>query len=153
YPNPADRDAIKSDPSLKLLDQPGLNIGYLAFQTQKKPFDDKRVRQAVNMAINRKAIIDAVYLGAGVVAKNPIPPVMWSYNDDVKDYPYDPEGAKKLLAAAGYANGFDSDIWAMPVQRPYNPNARRIAELMQADLAKVGIKIEIKSYEWGEYRK
>ena len=153
YPNPADRDAIKADKSLKLLEQPGMNIGYLAFQTQKKPFDDKRVRQAVNMAVNKKAIIDAVYLGAGVVAKNPIPPVLWSYNDSVQDYPYDPEKAKKLLAEAGYPNGFETDLWAMPVQRPYNPNARRIAELMQADLAKVGIKAEIKSYEWGEYRK
>jgi len=153
YPNPADRDAIKADKNLKLLEQPGMNIGYLAFQTQKKPFDDKRVRQAVNMAINRKAIIDAVYLGAGVVAKNPIPPVLWSYNDAVHDYPYDPEKAKKLLADAGYPNGFETDLWAMPVQRPYNPNARRIAELMQADLAKVGIKAEIKSFEWGEYRK
>ncbi len=153
YPSPADLETIRKDPNLKLLEQPGMNIGYLAFQTQKKPFDDKRVRQAVNMAINKKAIIDAVYLGAGVVAKNPIPPVLWSYNDAVKDYPYDPAAAKKLLTEAGYGNGFDTDIWAMPVQRPYNPNARRIAELMQADLAKVGIKVEIKSYEWGEYRK
>ena len=78
---------------------------------------------------------------------------MWSYNNDVKDDPYDPEAAKKLLAEAGYPNGFETDLWAMPVQRPYNPNAKRIAELMQADLAKVGVKAEIKSFEWGEYRK
>jgi dipeptide transport system substrate-binding protein len=153
YPNPADLDAIRKDPNVTLMEQPGLNIGYLAFNTQKKPFDDKRVRQAINMAINKKAIIDAVYLGAGIPAKNPIPPTMWSYNDDVKDYPYDPEAAKKLLAAAGLANGFETDLWAMPVQRPYNPNARRVGELMQADLAKVGIKATIVSYEWGEYRK
>ena len=81
-----------------MLEQPGLNIGYLAYNTTKKPFDDVRVRKAINMAINKKAIIDAVYLGAGVAAKNPIPPTMWSYNDDVKDDPYDPEAAKKLLA-------------------------------------------------------
>jgi dipeptide transport system substrate-binding protein len=78
---------------------------------------------------------------------------MWSYNDDIKDDPYDPEAAKKLLAEAGFPNGLETDIWAMPVQRPYNPNARRIAELMQADLAKIGVKAEIKSFEWGEYRK
>jgi dipeptide transport system substrate-binding protein len=153
YPNPADLESMKGDPNINLMEQPGLNIGYLAFNTQKKPFDDKRVRQAINMAINKKAIIDAVYLGAGVAAINPIPPIMWSYNTDVKDYPYDPEKAKKLLAEAGLADGFSTDLWAMPVQRPYNPNARRIAELMQADLAKVGIKAEIKSFEWGEYRK
>jgi dipeptide transport system substrate-binding protein len=105
------------------------------------------------MAIDKKAIIDAVYLSTGIAAKNPIPPSMWSYNDDIKDDPFDQAAAKKLLADAGYPNGFETDLWAMPVQRPYNPNAKRIAELMQADLAKIGVKAEIKSFEWGEYRK
>ena len=153
YPNPADLDAIRKDPNVQVLEQPGLNVGYLAYNTTKKPFDDVRVRKAINMAINKKAIIDAVYLTTGVAAKNPIPPTQWSYNDAIKDDPYDPAAAKKLLAEAGYPNGFTTDLWAMPVQRPYNPNARRIAELMQADLAKVGVTAEIKSYEWGEYRK
>jgi dipeptide transport system substrate-binding protein len=144
---------MRKDPNIQVLEQPGLNVGYLAYNTTKKPFDDKRVRRALTMGINKKAIIDAVYLSTGVAAKNPIPPTMWSYNDDVKDIPYDPEGAKKLLAEAGYPNGLETDLWAMPVQRPYNPNARRIAELMQADLAKIGVKAEIKSFEWGEYRK
>ena len=153
YPNPADLDAMKKDTNVQVLEQPGLNIGYLAYNTTKKPFDDVRVRKAVNMAINKKAIIDAVYLSTGVAATNPIPPTMWSYNKSIKDDPYDPEAAKKLLAEAGHPNGFETDLWAMPVQRPYNPNAKRIAELMQADLAKVGIKAEIKSFEWGEYRK
>jgi dipeptide transport system substrate-binding protein len=153
YPNPADLEAIRKDPNIKVLEQAGLNVGYLAYNTQKKPFDDVRVRKALNMAINTKAIIDAVYLTSGVAAKNPIPPSMWSYNDAIKDDPFDPEAAKKLLAQAGFPNGFATDLWAMPVQRPYNPNARRIAELMQADLAKVGVKAEIKSFEWGEYRK
>lgn len=152
YPNPADLDAMKKDPNVTILEQPGLNVGYLAFNTTKKPFDDIRVRRAMTMAINKKAIIDGVYLGTGVAAKNPIPPSMWSYNDAVKDDVYDPEGAKKLLAEAGQAN-MTTDLWAMPVQRPYNPNAKRIAELMQADLAKIGVKAEIKTFEWGEYRK
>jgi dipeptide transport system substrate-binding protein len=153
YPSPADLPSIKADPSLVLMQQPGLNIGYLAFNNQKPPFTDKRVRQAINMAIDKKAILDAVYQGAGQPAKNLIPPTMWSYDDSIQDYPHDPEAAKKLLAEAGFPNGFETDIWAMPVQRPYNPDARRIAELMQADLAKVGIKANIVSYEWGEYRK
>ncbi|MDD2844727.1 MAG: ABC transporter substrate-binding protein, partial [Rhodoferax sp.] len=80
-------------------------------------------------------------------------PTQWSYNKAIKDDAFNPEEAKKLLAAAGLKDGFATDLWAMPVQRPYNPNAKRIAELMQADLAKVGIKAEIKSFEWGEYRK
>jgi dipeptide transport system substrate-binding protein len=153
YPNPADLPAIRKDPNVVVMEQPGLNIGYLAYNTTKKPFDDVRVRKAVNMAINKKAIVDAVYLGTGVPATNPIPPTQWSYNKAIKDDAFNPEEAKKLLAAAGLKDGFATDLWAMPVQRPYNPNAKRIAELMQADLAKVGIKAEIKSFEWGEYRK
>ncbi len=153
YPNPADLDAMRNDPDINLLEQEGLNVGYLAFNTEKKPFDNKLVRKAINFAIDKKAIIDAVYLGAGVPAKNPIPPTIWSYNDDVQDYRYDPVVAKALLKAAGYPDGFETDLWAMPVQRPYNPNARRMAEMMQADLAKVGIKAKIVTYEWGEYLK
>jgi dipeptide transport system substrate-binding protein len=153
YPNPADLPAMKKDPNVVVLEQPGLNIGYLAYNTQKKPFTDVRVRKALNMAMNKKAIVEAVFLSTGVPATNPIPPTMWSYNKDIKDDPYDPAAAKKLLAEAGYPDGFETDLWAMPVQRPYNPNAKRIAELMQADLAKIGVKATIKSYEWGEYRK
>ncbi len=153
YPNPADLPSIKADPKLQLLQLPGLNIGYLAMNVTKKPFDDVRVRRAVNMAIDKKAIIDAIYQGGGEAAKNLIPPTMWSYDKDIKDFKYDPEAAKKLLADAGLKDGFETDLWALPVQRPYNPNGRRMAELMQADLAKVGIKAKIVSYEWGEYRK
>ena len=153
YPNPADLPAIRKDPKVVVLEQAGLNVGYLAYNTTKKPFDDVRVRKAINMAINKKAIVDAVYLGTGVPATNPIPPTQWSYNKSIKDDAFDPAAAKKLLAAAGLADGFSTDLWAMPVQRPYNPNAKRIAELMQADLAKIGVKAEIKSFEWGEYRK
>lgn len=153
YPNPADLPKMREDKDINLLSQEGLNIGYLAYNVTKKPFDDKRVRKALNMAIDKKAIVDAVYQGAGVAAINPIPPTLWSYNKSVKDDPYNVEEAKKLLAEAGYPNGFETDLWAMPVQRPYNPNAQRIAEMMQADLAKVGVKAKIVSYEWGEYRK
>jgi dipeptide transport system substrate-binding protein len=153
YPNPADLKAMKADPAVNLQTQEGLNIGYLGYNTQKKPFDDARVRKALNMAINKPAIIEAVYQGAGTAAKNPIPPTIWSYNQNTKDDPYDPEAAKKLLAEAGYPNGFETDLWAMPVQRPYNPNARRMAELVQADWDKIGVKAKIVSFEWGEYLK
>lgn len=152
YPNPADIAAMKKDKSLNLLSQEGLNVGYLAFNAERAPFDDVRVRRALSMAINKQAILDVVYKGAGSAAKNPIPPTMWSYNDAVVDYPYDPAAAKALLAQAGAA-GLNTDIWAMPVARPYNPNARRIAELIQADWAKIGVTAKIVSYEWGEYRK
>ncbi len=153
YPNPADLPKMREDKDINLMSQEGLNIGYLAYNVTKKPFDDKRVRKALNMAIDKKAIVDAVYQGAGVPAINPIPPTLWSYNKNVKDDAFNVDEAKKLLAEAGYPNGFETDLWAMPVQRPYNPNAQRIAEMMQADLAKVGVKAKIVSFEWGEYRK
>jgi dipeptide transport system substrate-binding protein len=153
YPNPADLKEMEQDPNIRLLSQEGLNVGYLAWNTTKKPLDNPKVRKALNMAINKDAIIDAIFLGAGVPAKNPIPPTMWSYNDEVKDDPYDPVLSKRLLAQEGYPDGFEIDLWAMPVQRPYNPNARRMAEMMQADLAKVGVKAKIVTYEWGEYLK
>jgi dipeptide transport system substrate-binding protein len=152
YPNPADLADLKADPNLQVLEQEGLNVGYLAYNTTQAPFDNVNVRKALNMAINKQAILDAVFQGSGKIAKNPIPPTMWSYNDDIQDDPYDPEAAKKMLDEAGVKD-LKMKIWAMPVQRPYNPNARRMAELIQADFAKVGVEVEIVSYEWGEYLK
>ncbi|HER26983.1 MAG TPA: ABC transporter substrate-binding protein [Rhodospirillales bacterium] len=152
YPNPADLAAMGKDPNITLLQQEGLNVGYLAYNTKKAPFTDRKVRLALNMAINKAAIIDAVFQGAGKAAKNPIPPTIWSYNNATPDDPYDPVMAKKMLDEAGVKN-LKTNIWAMPVQRPYNPNARRMAELIQADWAKVGVTAEIVSFEWGEYLK
>jgi dipeptide transport system substrate-binding protein len=151
YPNPADLTEMEADADINLLSQEGLNVGYLGYNTEKEPFTDPKVRKALNMAINKDAIIEGVYQGAGSAAKNPIPPTIWSYNNDTVDDPYDPEAAKAMLAEAGYPDGFTTDIWAMPVQRPYNPNARRMAELVQADWAAIGVTAEIVSYEWGEY--
>jgi len=150
YPNPADLQAMEADADINLMQQEGLNVGYLAYNSQMAPFDNPKVRKALNMAINKDAIIDGVFQGAGKVAKNPIPPTIWSYNEATQDDPYDPEGAKKLLEEAGVTN-LKTSVWAMPVQRPYNPNARRMAELIQSDWAKIGVEAEIVSFEWGEY--
>jgi dipeptide transport system substrate-binding protein len=150
YPNPADLDVIRSDSNLVLMEQEGLNVGYLAYNTKTPPFDNAKVRKALNMAMNKQAIIDAVFQGAGKIAKNPIPPTIWSYNEATVDDPYDPAAAKAALDAEG-VSGLKMKIWAMPVQRPYNPNARRMAELIQADFAAVGVEAEIVSFEWGEY--
>jgi dipeptide transport system substrate-binding protein len=151
-PNPADLEALKGNADIEVLEQAGLNIGYMAMNAQKPPFDKVEVRQAIAMAIDRDAILKEVYQGAGQKAKNPIPPTMWSYDEATADIPYDPAKAKEMLAAAG-VTALESDIWWMPVQRPYNPNAKRMAEMVQADLAKVGINAKLVSYEWGEYRK
>lgn len=152
YPNPADLQSMRDDPKIDLLEQEGLNVGYLAYNTTQAPFDNVKVRKALNMAINKQAILDAVFQGAGKIAANPIPPTIWSYKEDLKDDPYHPDAAKKMLEEAGVKD-LKMKVWAMPVQRPYNPNARRMAELIQADFKKVGVEVEIVSYEWGEYLK
>ena len=114
FPKPADVEAMRKDPQLVVDQKEGLNVGYIAFNVEKKPFDSKLVRQALNYATNKDAILRAVYQGNGQVAKNPIPPILWGYNDAVRDYPYDPARAKQLLAQAGYANGFEIDLWYLP---------------------------------------
>ncbi|WP_426818264.1 ABC transporter substrate-binding protein [Winslowiella sp. 2C04] len=153
FPNPADLKRMEQNKDIALMQKAGLNTGFLAFNTQKPPLDNVKVRQALAMAINKPAIIEAVFQGTGTVAKNLLPPGVWSADKDLKDYDYDPGQAKALLKAAGLPEGTTIDLWAMPVQRPYNPNARRMAEMIQADWGKVGIKANIVSFEWGEYLK
>jgi len=153
FPNPAEVPGLEANSKIKLVKQEGLNVGYLAFNMEKPTFQNKLVRQAISHAINVQGIVDSVYEGLGKVANNPIPPTMWSYNKNLKGYAYDVQKAKDLLKKAGFENGFETNIWAMPVARPYNPNGRKVAEAMQADLAKVGIKAKIVSYDWGTYLK
>tara|TARA_R110002072_G_scaffold534_8_gene4256 strand:- start:8496 stop:10082 length:1587 start_codon:yes stop_codon:yes gene_type:complete len=152
-PAPADLAAMKKDKSLKVIQGSGLNVGYLAMNTQKKPFDNLLVRKAINMTLNRKTYIDAIYLGNAQVAVNPLPPTIWSYNKKIKPYKLNIKKAKSLLKKAGYPNGFETEIWTLPVTRPYNPNGKKMGELMQADLAKVGIKAKLISYDWPTYLK
>lgn len=151
-PNFVDLPAIKANPKLKVLSGAGMNVGYLAFNTNKKPFDDKRVRQALSMAIDRKAILKDVFQGNGQLADTPIPTSLWGHDNSVKAYPYDPEKAKALLKEAGVTD-LQTDLWYQPVTRPYNPDGKKMGELMQADLAKVGVKVNLVTFEWGEYRK
>jgi len=151
FPNPHEINSLESSKNIKLVKKDGLNIAYLTFNQEKKPFDNKFVRQAISHAINVEKIIDEVYEGYGKIATNPIPPRMWSYNDKLKGYKYDIKKAKDLLIKAGFKDGFTTNLWAMPLARPYNPNARKMAKLMQEDLRKVGIKIKIISYDWKSY--
>jgi dipeptide transport system substrate-binding protein len=153
HPRPADVDALKNDAKLKLIEKPGFNLGYIAYNVRHKPFDQLEVRQALDMAVNKQSILNAVYQGAGQLAVNAMPPTQWSYDDTIKDAAYNPEKARELLKAAGVKEGTEITLWAMPVQRPYNPNAKLMAEMLQADWAKIGLKVNIVSYEWGEYIK
>jgi dipeptide transport system substrate-binding protein len=153
YPRPADIAPLKADNNIAMPSQAGFNLGYLAYNVTHKPLDKTEVREALDMAINKKAIIDSVYQGAGQLATNPMPPTQWSYDKSLKAASYDPDKAKALLSKAGFPNGFEITLWAMPVQRPYNPNGKLMAEMIQADWAKIGVKAKIVTYEWGEYIK
>src|SRR5690606_22779214 len=150
FPNAADVESMKADQNLTVLEQEGLNVAYMAYNTTIAPFDKPEVRKALNQAINKQAIVDTVFQGMATPAKNPIPPTMWSYNDAIEDDAYNIEAAKKALEDAGVKD-LSMKIWAMPVSRPYMLNARRAAEVMQADFAKIGVNVEIVSYEWAEY--
>jgi dipeptide transport system substrate-binding protein len=153
YPRPADVAGMKADPRLHVLTQAGFNLGYVAYNVKHSSLSKLEVRQALDMSINKAAIVKAVYQGAGQAATNPMPPTQWSYNKSLKDQPYDSAKAKALLAKAGYAKGLNITLWAMPVQRAYNPNAKLMAEMIQADWSKIGVHAKIVTYEWGEYIK
>ena len=157
FPNPADVELARQDPNIKLISQPGMNIGYLSFNHTKEPWKSNiHLRRAIAHAINRQAIVDNLYQGMGQVAKNPIPPTMWGYNEQVPGFKYDVELAKAELAKAGFPEGKglpEITLWSMPVPRPYNPDGMKIGVAMAADLAKIGINARVVSYEWGTYLK
>lgn len=152
YPAPADVPSLKADPTLKVMEAPGLNVAYLAFNTQVAPWDNPELRKALIMAIDRETLVDTVYEGLGGVAETLVPPTMWGHADQIEPYAYDPEAARKALAELG-AEDLSVKLWATPISRVYMPNGRRAAEMIQADLAAVGVEAEIVSYEWGEYLK
>ncbi len=153
YPNPAELPAMARDRTIAIMRQQGLNLGFLAFNVARKPFDDVRVRQAISLAIDRRAILDQAYNGSAMAAKSLIPPGMWAYGGAIEDYPYDPKQARALLAEAGLAHGFTTDLWTMPVPRAYAPNPRLIAALIQGDLAKINVTVKLVTTDWTDYRR
>ncbi|MGF9693793.1 MULTISPECIES: ABC transporter substrate-binding protein [unclassified Rhizobium] len=151
YPNLADRAMIEKSGALQAVRTPVASTGFITFNFRDEKFKDKRVREALAHAINIKPLVDLVYDGMGTVTGAVIPPSLWGHDKDAGGYSYDPELAKKLLAEAGYKDGFSTQLWAIPVARPYMPNGRRAAEMIQSDWARIGVKAEVISYEWGEY--
>lgn len=145
---PIAQQKIVENSQLLLDEVTSFNIGYLGFNTQKPPFDDVNVRLAIAHAIDIDAIIDTVYSGLAEKATTVLPKNSWAYEDDFTKIEHSTEKAKQLLNEAGLPEGFSMDVWAMPVQRAYNPNALQMAKLIQADLNEIGIKVTIVSYEW-----
>lgn len=152
FPSQVDLEVIREREDLTLLEKPGLNVGFWAFNTSKPPFDNPKVRRALALAIDKTSILEAVYLGQATRAKSLVPSASWAHQSNLQDIGYNPVTARKLLDEAGVPNDFTMNIWAMPVQRPYNPNAMKMAQLMSSYLAEVGVTVNIVSYDWTRFR-
>lgn len=152
-PRLAELQMLSSKPGFIVDQQTSMNVGFWAFNTRKAPFNRVEVRQALAMAINKPSILQAVYFGQAEEATSVLPPNSWAYRHEAQSQSFNPAKAKALLAQAGYPDGFSIDIWAMPIQRMYNPNAQKMAELIQADLHAIGVKARIVSYEWNTFRR
>ncbi|MGP1371303.1 MAG: ABC transporter substrate-binding protein [Almyronema sp.] len=143
---------IESDPNLEALYRPSFNVGYLALNPSYEPLSTPEVRQAIAQAINKPAIVDAFWGDLGETDGHFTPPSLQEYQDEaVEDYAYDPEAARQVLAEAGYPDGFDLDLWYMPVSRPYFPNPKPIAEAFAAELSQIGIRVNLQTKDWGAY--
>ncbi len=134
---------VEANQDLKLLSQPSSSIEYVGMNTTKEIFADQRVRQAINYALDKEVFVDTIIEGRGQIANSYINSAIPGYDPAQEGYPYDPEKAKELLAEAGYPDGFDCKIYV-------NGDTRtRSAQVLQAQLAEIGINVEIFTYEWG----
>jgi peptide/nickel transport system substrate-binding protein len=141
---------IEADANLQLLQSPGFHIWWVALNMHVKPLDDVRVRQALNYAIDKQAIVDTILQGAATLANGPMIGHSWANDPSVTPYPYDPEKAKSLLAEAGFADGFSTNFW-VPESGSGMVAPKEIGQIIQSDLEKVGVKVEIVTQEWVSY--
>lgn len=149
--NPDDLSVVEGDDSLVRVPGPSLNIGYLAMHQANTPLDDLRVRQAIAHAIDWEELVAAFYGELGLRATEHIPPAFDWARGGVPAYEYNVEEAQRLLAEAGYPDGFDTELWYMPVSRPYFPAPEPIAAAMASYLAEVGINASLQTEDWGVY--
>ncbi len=148
-----DITALQGHPQVVVQKIPALNISYLSFNMKKPPVDRRDVRVALDIAIDRNALFKVLFpRGDALQAVSAFPPAVPGYNKTLKNE-YDPERAKRLLAAAGVKGELEVDLWALPISRPTNPNGQLMAQMIQADWARIGVKARILTYEWGEYLK
>ena len=148
---PDDAANLGKQPGVTIYRQPSNNVSYLAMNIDKKPFGDKRVRQAIAYAIDVPAIVRAFYPTGGMVADEWLPPGMLGNNPSVRAYSHDIAKAKALLASAGFANGFSTELYFGTAPRPYMPEPQRVAEAIQADLKQIGINVTLQPFEWAVY--
>lgn len=148
-PKPQDIRAVKNNKNIRTLSTPASMTAYIAINTQHKPLNHKALRQALNMSLNKATYLNVVFEGNGIIAKGPLPPTIWGPSP-ITDYAYDPVKAKKILTEAGFPKGFETTIWMRTSNGISNPNPKAGAELLQADLAKIGVTATINVLEWGE---
>ncbi len=144
--SPSDVDQVENTEGLFVHKQPSVSLSYVGFNMEKEPFDDPKVRQAINMAIDKDQIIDGIYDGVGIPATGPLAPDVLGYDESVDGLEYDPDKAKELLKEAGYEDGFKTTLWT-------NDQRERVdmATNIQAQLEEFGIEVEIETLEWGSY--
>jgi len=148
-----DVDTLFKRADIRVEKHTALNISYLSFNLKKPPTDQRLVRTALDIAIDRDAIFRALFpRGDALQAVSAFPPAIPGFDTALKNE-YDPAKARRLLAEAGFPNGFEIDLWALPVVRPHNPNGQLMAQLIQQDWARIGVTVHIKTFEWGEYLK
>jgi len=143
---------IQSDPNLIAVPRPSFNVGYLALNTSYKPLADVRVRQAIDLAINKQQIVQAFWGNLGETTPHFLPNILsWATSKTLTKTESNPQKAKELLTQAGYPNGFDLELWYMPVSRPYFPTPKPIAEAFAADLSAIGIRVKLNTKDWAAY--
>nr|WP_288359479.1 ABC transporter substrate-binding protein [uncultured Pseudomonas sp.] len=149
-PKPVDVEAASKDADLATVKTAAFMTAFVAINSQHPPLDKPAVRQAINLAFDKSSYIKAVFENSAEPANGPYPPNTWSYASDLPGYAHDPQKARELLKQAGLADGFSTTIWTRPSGSLLNPNPSLGAQLLQADLAEVGIKAQIRVIEWGE---
>ena len=141
---------FRDDPSFQLKEAVGPHVWYVMLNAKEGPFADKLVRQAVNYAVNKDSLVTDVLQGTADVSAGPIPPAFnWAYNEDVEPYPYDPDRARELLAEAGAEGASLTFLVTEGGSGMLDPVPMGTA--IQADLAAVGLDVEIKTYEWNTF--
>ncbi len=141
---------LENHPKITVLRGQGAHVWYLGINNQKKPLDDRRVRQAMNYAVNKDAIVRDVLKGTGLVSAGPVLPGTWGAEPGLKPYPYDPERARKLLAEAGHAGGFSTTLW-VPESGSGMQSPVAMATVIQSNLKAVGINVALQTMEWGAF--
>jgi peptide/nickel transport system substrate-binding protein len=139
---PHDLPFVRLHPDFRLMRMAGNNVAYLAMNTQRRPFTDVRVRQAVNHAVNKIPIVKLIHQGLATTAKGPIPPGMWSHSDDLPDYGFNREKARALMAEAGVPAGLRTKLYYPSTPRPYLPAPERVARIIAGNLREIGFEVE-----------